>query len=346
MKKTLMTLALLAMAGLVSAQTIHRVNTNPSVTGLNVYGTIQAAHDAASPGDVIIVEASSISCGDLVATKSLKIYGKGYYTGTNNDLHVSPDPSLASDITLEPSASNTEISGLTMQYVYIQGASNVRFYRNRVFQYLYVRAENSASTDVAVSNIQISQNYLHSYLYINSTTQGISTVSVTNNHVNYISNSASNISGLVINNNTIQDYVSLNNATVQNNIFYGTSTSSSFNGCTITNNVARGNETDLLAGTDNLINNTDLTSATTGFLVAIAAALPTGTSEDERWQIKDGSPLKTHGAGGIEVGMYGGPNPYVPSGIPAAPAIIKLITPDYGNTAAPLPVTISIKSNN
>ena len=44
--------------------------------------------------------------------------------------------------------------------------------------------------------------------------------------------------------------------------------------------------------------------------------------------------------------MYGGLNPYKVSGIPGAPSIIKLVTPDYGNTAADLPVTISIKSNN
>ena len=69
-------LVLLVLAGqLASAQTIRRVN-NTGVTGTNIYSTVQAAHDAATGGDIIYLEPSSISVGPLVCVKSLTIIGK------------------------------------------------------------------------------------------------------------------------------------------------------------------------------------------------------------------------------------------------------------------------------
>lgn len=346
MKKTFVFALILVHGFSISfAQAIRRVNTNPSVTGTNVYQTLQAAHDAATSGDIIIIEASSISCGNLVATKSLKIYGKGYFTGANAELHISPDPSLAGSITFNQGSSNSEISGVTCSDLLIKGASNIRVYRNHVTNTVTIDAQNVAGTDIAISNIQIAQCFIEAYIYVYSTTQGVSTCTITNNHFNFLTNSSTNISSLIVNNNVIEAYVTLYNATFQNNILYNTGASSTFPGCTITNNIARGNETDLSAGTANQIN-FDLNNATNGFLVTIGAALPAGISEDERWQLQPGSSLKTAGTSGSEVGMYGGLNPYVPSGIPGAPSIFKLLTPDYGNTAAPLPVTISVKSNN
>jgi hypothetical protein len=68
------------------AQTIRRVNNNPGVTGVNVYSSAQAAHDAAAANDIIIIEPSATSYGSLTLTKPLKIYGNGYYLGQNQEL--------------------------------------------------------------------------------------------------------------------------------------------------------------------------------------------------------------------------------------------------------------------
>ena len=54
--KTPLTLLLLLLATATFAQTIRRVNADATVTGINVYTTLQAAHDAAIAGDVLIVE--------------------------------------------------------------------------------------------------------------------------------------------------------------------------------------------------------------------------------------------------------------------------------------------------
>jgi hypothetical protein len=43
------------------AQTIRRVNNNVGITGVNVYTTAQAAHDAAAANDILIIEPSNTS---------------------------------------------------------------------------------------------------------------------------------------------------------------------------------------------------------------------------------------------------------------------------------------------
>ena len=80
MKKSVLTLFLLALIAFGSdGQTIRRCNNNPGVTGVNMYTTIQAAHDAAVAGDIIYLEPSSVSYGNLDARKRLTIIGNGYF---------------------------------------------------------------------------------------------------------------------------------------------------------------------------------------------------------------------------------------------------------------------------
>ena len=64
------------------AQTIRRVNNNAGVTGVNVYTTAQAAHDAAAANDILMIEPSVTTYENLILTKPLKIYGNGYFLST------------------------------------------------------------------------------------------------------------------------------------------------------------------------------------------------------------------------------------------------------------------------
>ncbi len=84
MKKSIL-LCLLAFSFSASAQTIRRVNNNAGVTGVNVYTTIQAAHDAAVAGDIVYVEPSLSDYGSLTATKRLTIIGNGYNLNENTN---------------------------------------------------------------------------------------------------------------------------------------------------------------------------------------------------------------------------------------------------------------------
>ena len=68
--QTLYAFAILCLCAVANAQTIRRCNNNPGVTGVNMYTTIQAAHDAAVAGDIIYVEPSNANYGALTCTNN------------------------------------------------------------------------------------------------------------------------------------------------------------------------------------------------------------------------------------------------------------------------------------
>ncbi len=67
-------------------------------------------------------------------------------------------------------------------------------------------------------------------------------------------------------------------------------------------------------------------------------------STDGKWQIKPGGPADGSGTNGTDMGIFGGNDPYVLSGIPPLPAIYEF----YGTNAGAInfPVQIKIKARN
>ncbi len=69
-------------------------------------------------------------------------------------------------------------------------------------------------------------------------------------------------------------------------------------------------------------------------------------STDGKWQLKGGSPAIGTGTGGQDIGAFGGPSPYVLSGIPPIPTIYDVVAPTVGTQQSGLPVRIKAKSRN
>ena len=67
-------------------------------------------------------------------------------------------------------------------------------------------------------------------------------------------------------------------------------------------------------------------------------------STDGKWQLKAGSPALAAGEGGVDCGAYGGPKPYILSGLPAGPVIYELNVSSYVRPDGKLPVTIKVKA--
>jgi hypothetical protein len=65
-------------------------------------------------------------------------------------------------------------------------------------------------------------------------------------------------------------------------------------------------------------------------------------STDGQWQLAPGSPAIGTGVGGTDIGMYGGVDPYVLSGIPAIPTIYQFFGSNAGSQS--LPVELKIKA--
>jgi hypothetical protein len=321
--------------------TIRRVNNNFGVTGVNVYASVQAAHDASNPNDIIIIEPSSTTYGDLTLTKPLKIYGNGYFLSTNTELKADQRNSTLAQVIFDSGSDGAEMYGIyATSYIYLRGVSNIKLSRNNCY-IIYIYNTNLANTPANVSNINIENNYINNYIY-QSYYGGftISNVIVKNNILSSLNGNADPaIQSWVVTNNTFtggNNCISIVNSVIENNLFTGYQPT-----ITTFNTTASYNVSNYTTFGGSGIGNQDSYNVAAEFIPG-----GVGISTDEGYQLNAGSPLKTAGNGGIEVGAYGGGTPYVVSGIPAIPAVLKMINSATGDGSHPLDVTISVKSNN
>lgn len=329
------------------SQTVRRVNNNTGISGTNVYSTFTAAHTAAAANDIIIVEPSTTSYGDVTVTKPLKIYGNGYNLNTNTELKVDQRSSVFGSIDFNTGSGGSEIYGVTAGNFAIFGVSNITISRN-TFSYISLYSQNKANTtQTSVSNIFISRNFMG---YINqsaATGFTISNVSVNNNIIGYMSASSDpHVQNWVVRNNTFTDgnTIGLINSVFENNLLL-VNKPISFSNVTYSYNISVGPS---FPSENNFNKNNYVIAPVNDDGQAVSQLLGTGTgiSADEQYQIKAGADLKTRGNGNTEVGAYGGSTPYIVSGIPPIPSIVNMINSGSGDNSNPLKVTISVKSNN
>jgi len=323
------------------AQTVRRVNNGSGITGTNVYTTLQAAHDAASANDIIIVEpiTGSGTYGDLTATKPLKIYGNGYFLDVNTELKKDTRESDVGTIYFNTNSGGSEIYGIYAPSISIHGVSNVTVSRCYITGGVYIYTNSkTGSTHTAVTGTKITSNYLN--LVTISIAAIVSNTIISNNIIDYMSTANDNyIQNWIVKNNTFRasgNTISLANTTFENNLVIGVRPLG-FTNVNYTYNVFGNTGTDFNGnkfGYD-VTENGDLQPAGTGI------------SADELYQItKAGSTLKTASSSGEEVGAFGGSTPYIVSGIPAIPSITNFISTGSGDATTPIKVTISVKSNN
>jgi hypothetical protein len=349
---TIVTAAFMIVAASSFAQTIRRVNNNPGITlDANMYATLQAAHDAASNGDVIYVESSPEPYGTLVSTRQLTIVGTGYYLNENHIYVRSTLPSTVGGLTFRVGSANSIVEGLYINgSIEIMRVSNITIRRNYIQGAVNIQTTESGqqTTYASVSNITVMGNYISGFNAFPSrnglTDYTISNIVIANNAIDYIYYANGNpyphliLSGAIYNNIIRSVTNALWNTSVHNNIFVlsdGATLNISGANNTVTNNLAA--DTDCLPAGNGNIN---------GIILADTFIGLAGNTNDTQWKLKPGSVAIGAGVGGVDCGMYGGATPYVVSGIPAHPTINFMNTTGIGNTATPLNVTISTKSNN
>ncbi|MDO7846550.1 hypothetical protein Q5H92_09300 [Hymenobacter sp. M29] len=324
---------LLALAGqLASAQTIRRVN-NSGITGTNIYATIQAAHDAATAGDIIQVEPSTTTYAGFTCTKQLSIVGPGYFLGENQPpaLQANTIPATVSTVYFNAGSAGSSIAGISSNATWYVGANNVVIQRCYITGYVYL------SYGVLTSNAVIRQNYFYGVLEYS----GASTNSLITNNIMYTggtSLSSTGSSGEFSNNSVIAGGTSLNNFTVRNNYFATTFTPTSNTNWDY-NFFAQSTLPTL--GTVGTHNTANVTAA------SIFALAPTAPGQFDAWyKLKSGSNAAVGaGQGGVDIGATGSATGYGYhfGGLPAIPAIYQLNQAVTGNT---LNVTLGTRSNN
>jgi hypothetical protein len=335
---------------LLMAQNVKRVDGN--VANGAPYTTIQAAVDAAVAGDTIqIVGAASAYAGATV-TKQLVFIGPGYFLGENLQTQMNKSTArLSSALSLKTGSSGTIVMGL---YFDLTGACldmdggliNIVIKRN------YFRGINAIRfniTSAVMNNITVQQNYFldspWTYSYSN-----------TNNNIfllnNYIGGPIQglNSSSLTIKHNVINTTQSfafngtypISNSIIQNNIIRitGGTPVANVNGTnTFTNNLSNTS----VFGTAN--SNQASVTMSTVFEIDPSIVSPSPNTTDSRWLLKAGSPALGAGASSEDLGMFGGSDPYVLSGLPPVPAIWELTAPTTATQSGGLNVTIKAKSH-
>ena len=332
-------LALVA-AHAAQAQTIRRCNNSGlTIAGVNIYTTLQAAHDAAAPGDIIYLEPTSISYGNLNCVRPLTIIGNGYFLGQNPGLQLDTRESQASAIEFRSGSAGSRITGCVMSSINIL-VSNVTVERNQISSSLYVGYPGATGP---ITGAIVRQNYINvMYFYIACTACTISNANINNNIIASGVNTSgafSSLGNILISNNVVGNLtgnsgggIDVDNAVIKNNILTQTTGTGSF---TPRNNAYSYN---ISGGTQFGTANGNQQN------IAPSAIFVGGTaSTDGAFQLRTGSSAIGTGESGVDIGAFGGTIPYRIAGIPNVPAIYQFNQTVSGNT---LNGTISTRSNN
>jgi hypothetical protein len=339
MKKIVFILCLLVI-GLLHA-TIITVDNSPYSMG--DYTSIEAAHDAAVDGDEIHVYPSYIAYPGITITKRLYIYGVGY------EINDSPG---------ETSIRTASISGILTMHTGSEG-SIVEGFDGHFYCNIYY------------PDITIKRNNLRRISILNDNIAGIIIIQnrITNSDNECIVFNDDNIEAFIIDNillstgitNTIlfSSGVDNNIAIIENNIissdYYSIRSFSNSSIIQFQNNIMISGATSFDGLVNyNLCHSSQFPDNGTNILnVDMNTVFEDYTNND--YNLLQGSPaIDTGNPSAVyndldgtrnDMGVYGGPTPYIDTGMPGLPSIFYLQGPLIGSQQSGLDVIIKAKSN-
>ncbi|HOK50653.1 MAG TPA: hypothetical protein PLD12_01805 [Bacteroidales bacterium] len=298
------------------------VSNNPSAPAQ--YSTVSAVITAASVGDTIYLLGSNSTYGDITIPKRLTIIGAGYdVLGTDYNLATTVG-TVYLDSTLSGPIDGVKLIGLSISTIYYSSGDrgyidNVAIKRCKINGYIYVSGNYwniinniiGGTLDIGnYGNIFIANNvFYQSYLYYSNQ----SSVYVINNLFLYY---------------TSNQFSSVSNANVYNNIFYANSVAvyNSINNV-FNNNISYNTSNYTLppagnSGTGN-IQQTDPKFVSQATIPAPGSGtIAMVNLKDYDWHLQATSPGKNAGSDGTDIGIYGGSYPWPGfTGMPNLPVI-------------------------
>lgn len=352
------TLVLMLFIPLASSATIHRVNNTPEA-GIGTFSSLTAAlaDITVLPNDTILVESSDITydVGGVTVNKSVRIFGTGYFLEDNPNTQADIRPATFDDITFNGASSMSMLGGITAQSIRIN-VDQIRILRCNITEWLGIgTAGNVTNCTIYQCFIQGSSDSLVSVVNCTNYVFRNNLVNAENIACQHIMKVHSG-SGLVLNNifkggnTSSSDNIILKNATVQNNQF---AEYASFNTGTSSNVTAHNciSEDDFLNNYGGLANNHTVEILTVeGYSIDSlnCHSVLVGVSRDGEYQMNaiwtdishpgNPNPAYDGGADGTHIGIMGGSDPYVLSGMPPVPSVAGYTgsasgTPSGGSSA-------------
>ncbi|MER0442578.1 hypothetical protein [Emticicia sp. W12TSBA100-4] len=337
------------------AQTIRRVNATPGVTGVNIYTTAQAAHDASVAGDIIYLEpvnTDNTDYGSLTINRRITLIGTGY------------DPTLVTGSSFDKRT--VSIQNINMN----QGSAGSR-----------ITGLNITSTiTISDANCIIERCKIHTIYLGKQTIEGVTTVAnntiIRNNFATYISGlgndsgAGATTNNSIITNNIINNTIGgLVSATITRNTFYANqSTQYIFNdvdGSSITANIFDARDPGSFFATlgttcqgttlsNNLCtrhaglpaNNGNVNSVSSSTVFKVTNPWSVNPFLESNLELSPTSPALTVGPSSTPIGAFSGTTPFVPSGLTNIPFITDFSINGIGNVNSPLQINVKARSNN
>ena len=337
MRKTIVTLVALCAAMTANATILRVSNVNGSTAP---YSTIQAAHDAASAGDTIMVDGSNTVYEQTEISKKLVFVGPGFWINENGMVQESV-PSATVSFVVHKEAAGTVIEGFRLYY-YINYAISIRA-DNCVVRRCYLKNGSGVGIqfsrdddkDPNPTGAVIHQNFFDDCgigIYRLEYETSMTNLQITNNifvHNDGSHNDISSISNSYIAYNTMvgganyyQGFAFVNASTIEHNIIRLIKTEEHYKN--FRNEIIRyGNmyDVDDNEWSDNV--------------EKLSAKVEYNTDKD----IPNIEWIKEYSS---NYGAFAGDSPYILSGIPAAPMIEDLVVPTSVEAGSKLNVTIKL----
>ncbi|RMH71727.1 MAG: hypothetical protein D6675_06025 [Gemmatimonadetes bacterium] len=326
-----------------ASATIWVVNSNPGSPDAD-FVTLQEAHDGANAGDTLYVMGSPVNYGALDLSKTLYIYGPGYFLAENPETRADIATAKTEYISFHETSSGSMLMGLDINGFVRFWTNDIILQRNMIVTdgYTYDR-DYIIGTGLNVSNILILQNYIRNTSDYGGCAPTIwlgnqnSDIIIRNNYIERGLTegrealiSPSGAESITIEHNVFLGSISVYNATFRHNILRDGEFWAS--NCIVTHNI--GNSTQF-GSDDGNQSNVDMNT------VFINAG-----STDGRWQLAEGSPALDAGENGVDIGMFGGSTPYVLSGITPMPSVYFFDAPPIVGPQTDLNIRVKIKSND
>jgi hypothetical protein len=358
MKTKFFTLLIAALSfSSISFARLFRVGyVGPLVTGVD-FADAQAAHDAASDGDTLQFYPGTTGSGSYTIStynKKLVLIGNGYFindayyvnnTGLNMltgtvALYIIPTPGSTS-------SDGTIIEGFN--YCNVQLSDNLTLSNLTITRcngsggYFFGGAVYGTITLVDCKITECFNVYLDPTNQNGNVNLTVKNLRVENCKLNQASLAPLNPASTFLINNCIFDQPNFgdNNVVVQNCILLYSTSAYGVSNTVFNNNIFDGQP--IINGSNNQFN---VNVANPGANVFVGLPTQGAYSEDAKYQLTATSPAKGAGIGGVDLGPFGGANPYRLSGIAAIPTVYKLQAATPNATTNPYPITVSVRSNN
>lgn len=355
MKKFLLLFSAIVIYSTLLHATIRRVGFFlPAVTNVD-YPNLQAAHDAASPGDtVLMLPGSSLSAN---ISKPLVLIGPGYFLDTtsttypgNGGLQANPATNkTGGQLNFYAGSSGSTVEGCTIGTMsFVDSGLN-----NIIIQRCDLQGYNTFYKDAGTITIQ--QCAVEGPIYSDQFATSLITIAnLSFNNCMFIDagiafsvggNPNYNVNGII--NNCIFDfrsniYPGSGSWLVLNSVFQNGLSSflTSISNIVFIDNIACNSQYPFPSGNGN-----------SGNLVSTWAQVFKLTgSWDGQYALAAGSPAKGAGINGslpTDIGVFGGPAPYILSGIPPIPAIYQISSPQGPiGTGSTYTINLDTRANN